>query len=59
MELVSNFVDAIVKEKFRLSFGHFISITDPILTHEEIDKMVDFTRTTIPSIWKGVQDLLG
>jgi hypothetical protein len=59
MEPVSDFVNGVVKEKFRLSFGHFISLSDLILTHDEIDQMVDFTRTSVPQIWKLVQDLLG
>jgi hypothetical protein len=57
MEPVSDFVDTIVKNRFRLSFGHFLSITDPILSHKEIDRMVDFTRTSIPQIWQLVQEL--
>jgi hypothetical protein len=60
MEPVSDFVDGIVKEKFHLSFGHCISLTDPTLMHDDINRMVvDCTRTTIPTIWRGVQDLLG
>jgi hypothetical protein len=59
MEPVSDLVDAIVKDRFRLSFGHFLSIPDPILSREEIDRMVNFTRTSIPQIWKLVQELLG
>jgi hypothetical protein len=59
MELVSDFVDGIVKENCSLSFGHFISLSDPIVTHDEIDRMVEFTWNAIPAIWKGIQDLLG
>jgi hypothetical protein len=48
----SQYVDSVV-------YSHIVSLTDPILTHDVINGMVDKCERQLPHQWKQLQQILG
>jgi hypothetical protein len=55
----SEYVDTIVYARMRAAYGDFVSLTDPILTHDAIDSMVNECENRLPQHWKQLQGILG
>jgi hypothetical protein len=49
----SEYVDTIVYARMRAVYGDFVSLTDPILTHDAIDCMVDECENRLPQHWNN------
>ena len=59
MKPISDYVDAIVQHRIQLCYGFFMSLTGRVLSHDEVDSMVTFCRTSAPDVWRAVMDMLG
>jgi hypothetical protein len=55
----SQYVDAVVLSRMKTAYGEFVSLTDPILTHDVIDGMVNECERQLPHHWKQLQLILG
>jgi hypothetical protein len=54
----SQYVDSVVLSRMKTAYGEFVSLTDPILTHDVIDGIVEECERQLPYHWKQLQALL-
>jgi hypothetical protein len=55
----SQFVNSVVYSCMQTAYGEFVSLTDPILTHDVIDGLVNECERQLPHHWKQLKSLLG
>jgi hypothetical protein len=55
----SQYVDSVLFSRMKTAYGEFVSLTDPILTHDVIDRMVNKCECQLPHQWKQLQAILG
>jgi hypothetical protein len=55
----SQYVDSVVFSRMQTAYGECVLLTDPILTHDFIDGMVNECECQLPHHWKQLQAILG
>jgi hypothetical protein len=56
---ISKYVDDVIEGRMRSTYGEFISLSDPIITSNDVDGMVEECKRLLPIHWRSVQELLG